>query len=71
MEPANIRLLYVVIGVLLMAGSFVWQRTLKQGAAGVSPASANVSSRTSAVGTLEKSCLPFTAAYASISPCAP
>jgi hypothetical protein len=71
MEPSNIRLVYVIIGVLLMAGSFVWQRSLKQGAAGASPASANVSSRTSAVGTLEKSCLPFTAAYASISPCAP
>jgi hypothetical protein len=34
MEPANLRLLYIIIGVLLMAGSFIWQRSLKQGAAG-------------------------------------
>lgn len=31
MEPTNLRLLYIIIGVLLMAGAFVWQRSLKQG----------------------------------------
>jgi hypothetical protein len=36
MEPSNLRLLYVIIGILLMAGSFVWQQSLKQGAAGTS-----------------------------------
>ena len=39
MEPANLRLIYVVIGALLMGGSFVWQRSLKEGAAGISSAS--------------------------------
>jgi hypothetical protein len=34
MEPSNLRLLYVIIGILLMAGSFVWQQSLKQSAAG-------------------------------------
>jgi hypothetical protein len=34
MEPANLRLVYIIIGVLLMAGAFMWQRSLKQGAAG-------------------------------------
>jgi hypothetical protein len=33
MEPMNLRILYVIIGVLLMAGSFVWQRSLKHSAA--------------------------------------
>lgn len=36
MEPTNLRLIYVIIGLLLMGGSFVWQRSLKQGAAGIS-----------------------------------
>jgi hypothetical protein len=39
MEPSNLRLLYIIIGILLMAGSFVWQRSLKQSAAGTASTS--------------------------------
>lgn len=45
MEPSNIRLVYVIIGVLLMGGSFVWQRSLKEGAAGISLTSKKGTSR--------------------------
>lgn len=38
MEPSNLRLLYIIIGIVLMAGSFVWQRSPKQSAAGTASA---------------------------------
>jgi hypothetical protein len=44
MEPSNLRLLYVIIGILLMAGSFVWQQSLKQSAAGT-PSTSKVSTQ--------------------------